>query len=154
MSIRVSNQIFNNVTRKLPLIFDTDGVYKGIVGTSGAVAGIGVDTPLSFGSGTADKSADKNIAMGRAGDDNSVSLIMKETVTVSLWVWEGAIPRWVPGGGIVSEYQKTPTVAYGKVGFWVPKGTLFFLSADSKVTDAWVNAAKHDGCTEYTGELP
>lgn len=152
MSIRVSNQIFNNVTRKLPLIFDTSGVYKGIVGTSGAVAGIGVDTPASFGG--ASKITDMNIAMGRAGDDNSVSLIMKETVTVSLWVWEGAIPRWVPGGGIVSEYQKTPTVAYGKVGFWVPKGTLFFLSADSKVTDAWVNAAKHDGCTEYTGELP
>lgn len=157
MSIRVSNQIFNNVTRALPKIFAIGGAYLGPVGTALAVASIGTDTPASFGG--VDRSMDKDIAMGRVGEDNSVSLIMKEAVAVSLWVWEGSCTdathpqgRWVPGGGVVTEYSKTPTVAYGKIGFWVPKSTLFFLSAASSVTDSWVNAARHDGTFKYTGE--
>lgn len=141
MSIRVSNQIFNNCTRQLPLAFDTSGYF---VGSATGVAGIGVDTPATWAHNTSDKSADSRIAMGRAGDDNSVSLSILELVTVSLWVWEPSMRLWIPGGAVASEYQKLPTVAYGKMGFWVPKSQLFYLSASAKATVAWVGGAAAD----------
>lgn len=145
MSERVSNQIFNNVNRKLPNIFDVDGAY---VGRATGVTGIGVDTPADYGG--RDATGDKNIAMGAAGHDNSVSLCMSEANTVKLWLWEGAITsatypqgRWVLGGAVAAEYQKAADAAYAKFGFWMAEGQLFFLSATTPC-EAWVGARTHE----------
>ncbi len=141
MASRVSPQILNMPYRSLGKKFDNAGTA---LGTTKALAANLAPSGYPAGGKVTTGLTDPNIAMGIAGDDHIVSIIVSDAVDITLWVWSTIAGRWVLGGASTTTNTKT-FAAYAVDSFNLVKGTLFYLQASAVVTTCYLGANEYAG---------